>query len=247
MKKRTLRGAIIGALLDSVPFVLITAAVILFALWGVSYFIEGNVLYKLATMTPEPGEGGDLLVLDEKKKEELVENNEGDAFTVVPEFPAIALGEKWATITIESAEVWQVPVYHGDNSDILWNGIGHYSNSRFPGQNGKVVLAGHVGIYEHFQRLETMSEGDEVVLDTIYGKYVYRVTDTAIFDEHDPTLLLPEETDSGDRLICYTCYPFNTTSVRTQRFAIICELVEGEDWTKPRPVESDAAVGEVTE
>lgn len=71
-----------------------------------------------------------------------------------------------------------------------------------------------------------------VVLDTIYGRYEYRVTSTAIFDENDQSLLLPDAVDSGDRLICYTCYPYHTTSVRTQRFAIICEKVSGKDWTK---------------
>ncbi len=234
MSKRTVRGIVKRALLYSAPFLLISAAIFMFSLWGIERFVEGNIYYKLATMTPDtPDSEGEnsVLVLDEKKKEELKENNKGDVFVVPPEFPAIALGEQWATITIESAEVWEQPVYHGDYDENLWKGIGHYSNSRFPGQHGKVVLSAHVGISRFFQRLETMSVGDTVTLDTIYGKYEYKVVDTVIFDQEDKSLLLPDAVDMGDKLICYTCYPFHTTSVRTQRFAIICELVSGKDWT----------------
>ena len=204
-------------------------------MWGVERFVEGNIYYRLITMAPseDTSNNSNLLVLDEKEIEKLEENNEGDVFVVPPEFPPIALGQQWATITIESAGVWEIPVYHGDYEENLWKGIGHYSNSRFPGQHGKVVLSGHVGIYEFFQRLETMSIGDIVTLNTIYGDYVYQVTDTVIFHQSEKDLLLPEEKDTGDKLICYTCYPFNTTSVRTQRFAIICDLISGKDWTVP--------------
>lgn len=233
MNKHTVNGVVKRALLYSAPFLLISAAIFLVLMWGLESFVEGNIYYRLVTLAPdlEEDSDGNLLVLDENKKEDLKDNNEGEAFVVPAEFPAIALGEQWATITIESADVWEVPVYHGDNSDNLWKGIGHYANSRFPGQHGKVVLAGHVGIYEFFQRLETMSVGDIVKLDTIYGEYVYQVVETTVFDQSDKSLLLPEAVDSGDKLICYTCYPYHTTSVRTQRFAIICELVSGRDWT----------------
>lgn len=240
MKKHTAYGVVKRVLLYSAPFLLMSAAIYLFLLWGCEHFIEGNIYYKLITMAPDTDESeSNVLVLDEKDKERLEENNKGDVFVVPPEFPAISLGEQWATITIESAGVWEIPVYHGDYEENLWKGIGHLSNSRFPGQHGKVVLSGHVGIYEFFQRLETMSVGDTVKLDTIYGEYVYRVSETVIFHEDDKSLLIPEETDTGDKLICYTCYPFHTTSVRTQRFAVICELVSGRDWTVP-----ESGVGE---
>lgn len=240
MTKHTVRGVIKRGLLYSAPFLLISAAIFLFLLWGCESFVEGNIYYKLITMVPDESAGDDVLVLDEVKKEELKENNKGDAFTVSADFPPITLGEKWAEITIESAGVWSIPVYHGDNDDNLWRGIGHYANSRFPGQNGKVILSGHVGIYEFFQRLETMQIGDTVKLDTVYGEYIYKVTETKIFDQNDTSLLKPEPKDTGDRLICYTCYPFHTSTVRTQRFAIICELVSGKDWTVPAGGEEEA-------
>lgn len=233
MKKSTAGGTVKRVLLHSAPFLLIPAAIYLLILWALEGFVEKNIYFRVATLAPDLGGNteSERLILTEEDKEILKENNKGDAFSVTSDFPPIALGEQWATITIESAGVYDIPVLHGDNSDNLWKGVGHYANSRFPGQRGKVVIAGHVGIYQHFQRLETMNIGDIVTLNTIYGDYVYRVTDTAIFDENDSSLILPEENETEDKLICYTCYPYYTTSVRTQRFAIICELVSGKDWT----------------
>jgi sortase (surface protein transpeptidase) len=58
------------------------------------------------------------------------------------------------------------------------------------------------------------------------------VRERVIFDENDSSLLQPGATDDGDVLICYTCYPYVTTSIRTQRFAIVCDKISGKDWTK---------------
>lgn len=247
MKKRTGSGITKGVLLYSAPFVLISAAIVFLLLWGTTTFVEGNILYKLlasSTITnpaynPEykvdgdtgeilyPGESPVQLILTEKEKEILKKNNKN--IGVSDDFPIITLGEQWATITIESAQVDHVPVLHGDYDENLMLGIGHSSNSRFPGQGGKVVLSGHVGIYEHFQRLENMKVGDVVKLETTYGDYEYKVVETVIFDQEDPSLLLMDDPET-EKLICYTCYPFHTTSVRTQRFAIICEMISGKNW-----------------
>lgn len=234
--EKSLKSTLRRALVFSAPFLLISAAVVLITVWAMNTFVEGNVYYKVATLAPEmTGEDGEsempYVRFTEKEREELRKQNEevfGDE-----DVPPIALGEVWAHITIESAQVENQPVYHGDMADLLLKGIGHFANSRFPGQHGKVVMPGHVGIRKHFQRLETMVPGDIVTLNTIYGDYVYRVTDTYIFDEDSEelyNLLMPDLEDTGDRLLCYTCYPYHTTRVRTQRFVIDCELISGYDF-----------------
>jgi len=142
-------------------------------------------------------------------------------------FPPIFMSEQWATITIPSAGVLELPVYQGTTSDLLDLGAGHSPNSRFPGQGGRIVIPAHVGYKHMFQRLETMNVGDLVYVNTTYaGYYVYRVTETVIIDENDGTYTKSTK-DSGDQLVCYTCYPYNTSTVRTQRFVILCELVRG--------------------
>ncbi len=244
MKRDTILGIIKRVLVNSAPFLLITIAVYLFALWGIDKYVEGNLYYRIATMAPSMLGDSDSsrLVLTEHDKEVLEDNNVGDAFIVPPSFPAIALGEQWATITIEAAHVYDVPVIHGDSVDCLRRGVGHYSNSRFPGQHGKVVLAAHVTL-DLFSELENMNVGDTVKLHTIYGDYEYWVTDTVIFPREDDSLLLPEDVDTGDKLICYTCYPYYTTSARVQRFAIVCELVSGFDWTVSENIQNGGSNG----
>lgn len=220
------------------PSLLVSAALALLITYGVDSAVDGSLYYRLITNAPDITDdgSGDILAPPVKTDEEvkiLEENNDGDFFGVTSDFPAIDLGEKWATLTIDSIGLIDAPVYHGDSSELLWRGVGHYSNSRFPGQNGKIVLASHVAIANFgFTKLEQMMVGQTVTLNTIYGEYVYKVRETKIFDQNNSALIMPEAEDTGDVLICYTCYPYITTSIRTQRFAIICDKISGKDWTK---------------
>ena len=244
--KSTLRRALIF----SAPFLLISIAVVLISIWAMNSFVEGNVYYEVATLAPEisEDEGTPSVPYVEYTEEQREVIQEQNVEIFGEDVPPIALGEVWAHITIESADVDNQPVYHGDMDDLLLKGIGHYSNSRFPGQHGKVVLAGHVGIRKHFQRLETMHPGDTVTLNTSYGDYVYRVTDTYVYDEDSDELydlIIPDVEDTGDRLICYTCYPYHTTKVRTQRFVIDCELISGYDYVTHEMIGAHESEGEI--
>lgn len=219
------------ALILSAPFLFITAAIIAISVFVFCFFIKPNGFFALLTNSPaslSENDGTPYLVIDDLTKDNLRQNNEN--MRISSEFPPIALGEQWATISIESAGVENIPVFHGDSSDLLMRGVGHNNNSRFPGQRGRIVLAAHVGISRFFQRLETMQIGDTIKLDTIYGEYIYEVTDTVIFDQNDQKWVLPLEDETEDQLVCYTCYPFRTSSVRTQRFAVICKKISGDDW-----------------
>lgn len=220
-------------LLCVLPFLLLSGAVFLFAAFGVDAVIGENVYYRLLTNVPnQTWDVSRVTVKTVEEQELLRDNNEGSAFHMKADFPAIMLGEQWATLTIDSIDVGQLPVYHGDDSFNLLNGAGHYLNSRFPGQGGKIVISAHVNskIYD-FSRLETMTGGETVVLNTVYGDYIYRVRETVIFTAEDKAFLLPEYPEE-EVLICYTCYPFETSGLRTQRFAIVCDLVSGDDWTR---------------
>ena len=218
------------ALILSAPFLLITISIVCFSYFVFNNFILTNSYFSMIvnSNTITTDEENQYLVLDDYTREKLKENNEG--MRIKSDFPAIALGEQWATITIEAAGVYDQPVTHGETLDVLDNSIGHSPNSRFPGQNGRIVIPGHVGISRFFQRLDSCKPGDLVELNTIYGDYVYKVVDTVIFKQTDYTWVLPLEEETADQLVCYTCYPYLSTGVRTKRFAIICEKVSGESW-----------------
>ena len=158
------------------------------------------------------------------------EYSSGTDSTVTPDeghIPVIPFGSQWATLTVDGWKKRDIKVFFGDTGDLLKKGAGMWLNSRFCGQNGKLVLSAHVTSY--FSELETTPIGTLITMDTVYGKYVYKVVDTHIFHKIDGSLLMPE--DSEDQLIMYTCYPKNNKRLpRVKRMALICKKVEGKEW-----------------
>lgn len=141
--------------------------------------------------------------------------------------PSIDYGSQWATLNVDGWERRDIKVFFGDESAFLRKGAGMWLNSRFCGQNGKIVLSAHVT--SDFYELEVTPIGTIVTMDTVYGKYVYKVTDTQVFHYQDSSLLMP--TDGEETLIMYTCYPRkNGHLFKTKRMALICKKVEGKEW-----------------
>ena len=143
-------------------------------------------------------------------------------------FPPIRFGTQYATLSIPSINLEKAPIIHGDNPTILRRGIGHFQGSRFPGQNGNVVLDGHANAI--FKNLYKVKAGDEVLMDTAYGEYIYEVEETVIFDYNDNTYIYPA--DGIERLTVYTCYPPSNGGLgfKTDRFAILCKKTSGRTW-----------------
>ena len=144
------------------------------------------------------------------------------------EFPVIPYESQWATLNVQGWERKDIPVFFGDNKAILKKGAGMWANSRFCGQNGKTVISAHVTT--DFYELEVTPIGTLVTVDTIYGQYVYEVTDTLIFNYKDASPLKPA--DGEEVLFLYTCYPRkNGYQFKTERMALICKKIEGKDWS----------------
>ena len=146
------------------------------------------------------------------------------------EFPVIPYESQYATLNVDGWEEKDIPVYFGDNNALLRKGAGMWINSRFFGQEGKTVLSAHVT--SHFYEIEDTAIGDLIRVNTIYGDYVYKVTDIVIFHYEDGSLLYPEDGE-GDMLLMYTCYPReNGYRFKSERIALICKKIEGKDWGK---------------
>lgn len=142
--------------------------------------------------------------------------------------PVICYGQQWATLNVEGWEKRDIPVFFGDENALLRKGAGMRFSSRFCGQGGRTVLSAHVTA--HFYELETTKIGTLVTMDTVYGKYVYKVAETKLFDYRDRSALSPVEGE-GEVLFLYTCYPRKNGHVfKTQRMALICRKIEGKEW-----------------
>lgn len=134
-------------------------------------------------------------------------------------FPTI--GEEFGEIIIPSVNI-TCPVIHGDRDEDLLKAAGHYSGSRYPGQGGNVVLAGHRNSV--FSNLKSIKKGDEIIFNTTYGKYIYVVSDINIKDGKDQSIVEPRD---KEMLTLYTCYPFNYIGHAPTRFVVTCDLKSG--------------------
>jgi len=125
-------------------------------------------------------------------------------------------------IIIPKINVNQV-VLEGTSPDMLQLGPGHYIGMANPGEKGNVGIAGHRVTYTHpFNRLDELSEGDVVMLETVDYKYEYRVESMEVTDPKDIKNL--QESDDP-RITLTTCNP--KYSART-RLNVMGVLVNSE-------------------
>ena len=124
------------------------------------------------------------------------------------------LGVQFATIKIPSVGL-EKPVIHGDASNELAKGIGHYAGSTLPGEGGNVVLSGHRETA--FKSLKNIKENDSIFIETEWGTYEYKVRETKVVDKEDHYVIDPTD---YEQLTMYTCYPFNYIGAAPQRFVV---------------------------
>ena len=109
---------------------------------------------------------------------------------------------------------YRAVVHEGVTDEVLFGGPGHYPDTSWPGQPGTVGLAAHNVYWLRFGQLRA---GDEVVLDTRYGTYRYRITDIRVVAADDRSALAG---DPGRRLVMTTCWPLWAGQLATRRLAV---------------------------
>ena len=88
-----------------------------------------------------------------------------------------------------------------------------------PGVAGNCVIAGHRDT--HFRALEGIRKGDEVELETKYGKFRYEVQSLTIVSPTNVSSLHPTKTAV---LHLITCYPFQYVGHAPKRMVIEAAL-----------------------
>ena len=113
--------------------------------------------------------------------------------------------------------------YQGTGADVLERGPGHLEASAAPGTGGNCVIAGHRDT--HFRVLKDLQRGDEIVVESAFGNYLYRVTDLRVVYPTNTKLIqaLPEPT-----LTLVTCFPFYYVGPAPKRFIVTAEFVGPE-------------------
>ena len=136
------------------------------------------------------------------------------------EYPSY--GDVFGTIKIPSQSI-DASVYHGDALRLLKYGVGHHAGTYFPGEGGTILIAGH-NTYAQFRNLPNVKENDEIIIETIYGTYKYKVERTDIMEAKALNESLSIN-DEQELLMLYTCYPVDTPGFKTKRFVVYASLV----------------------
>ena len=136
---------------------------------------------------------------------------------------AIEEGDPIARLEMPSIGVDNIVVAGVTKAD-LKKGPGHYPETPMPGQLGNTAIAGHRTTYgQPFHDVDELEVGDEIVLTTLAGRFVYRVTGQQIVSPDDYQVVTT--TDPTRATITLTsCHPKYTAR---QRIVITGELDVG--------------------
>jgi sortase A len=122
----------------------------------------------------------------------------------VPTIAPPATGSPVAIILIPKIGLNQV-VVEGTGTSQLELGPGHYAGTPLPGEQGNVAIAGHRTTWGRpFYDLNELADGDQILLSTSRGTFVYRVSSSQVVSPSDVSVLDPT---SAPTLTLTTCSP----------------------------------------
>ncbi len=110
-------------------------------------------------------------------------------------------------------------VVEGTRDRDLKRGPGHLVGTVLPGEDGNCVIAGHRDT--HFNVLQNIHNGDEVILERAGRTFKYRVDGTTIVRPTNTSSLKPT---NEPVLNLVTCYPFRYVGSAPKRFIVHAEL-----------------------
>jgi sortase A len=138
--------------------------------------------------------------------------------TVHAKAPVIRKGDTVARLSIPRLNT-KLYVVEGDDERELRRGPGHLPGTAMPGMRGNSVIAGHRDT--HFRVLKDIRKGDDILIETANGQFLYRVDDTSVVSPSNTSSLQPT---AGPVLHLITCYPFYYVGSAPKRFVVQARL-----------------------
>lgn len=199
---------------------LITAGVflllfIVWQLWWTTFELEGKVNAEIGTFQDEFPVVGDGYT-DVQRTDEP------------PSVGDIPYGEIYGLLHVPRWSFRVMPIAQGVGPDVLNNGwAGHYPETQQAGEIGNFALAAHRRTYmNNFRRIDTLEDGDPIVVETEEAWLVYEVYGREIVDPSAVRVILPvpnEPTAVPTKRIMTmtTCHP---EFGNTERFIVWSEM-----------------------
>ena len=134
-----------------------------------------------------------------------------------------AMNDLFGEVISEKIEL-SIPLFYGDNDDLLAQGAGMFNGSKFPGEKGLSIIGGHSRPV--FGQIYHLAVGDQFTINTHYGSFTYEVTENTIIkaDNNQYLLDLMEQKDAS-RALLYTCYPLDAIGLTPDRVIVIGEQI----------------------
>ena len=182
--------------------------------------VDAKFVMQITNHAPIDRNTEDPLVL-ETKEALSVTDSAGDDVTgeglEQGEQQELAYGTQYGTIRCEDRNL-KTPLYYGDDEALLRLGAGQYPKSATPGSGGVSIIGGHDTTF--FAALEQVQEGDEILIETEYGLFVYEVEAMHVAHILDTSAYELEDHEK-ETVILYTCYPFgNIQEDREYRYYV---------------------------
>ncbi|MGB4593975.1 MAG: class D sortase [Coriobacteriia bacterium] len=136
---------------------------------------------------------------------------------VYADYPAV--GDVIGSLSIPALEQ-TFPIVEGTGDGELKRGVGHFAQSVLPGVNDNCVLSGHRDTV--FTDLGKLKTGDQLVVETSAGTFIYEISRIRIVDKDDKTVIVPT---NHAVLTVTTCYPFNYVGSAPDRYILVADLV----------------------
>jgi len=151
----------------------------------------------------------------------------------VQDLPPVAEGDAVAQLEIPSIGSDHIVVAGVSTSD-LKKGPGHYPETPMPGQLGNAAIAAHRTTYgQPFFDIDKVQNDDEIIVTTLAGRFVYRVTGQQIVSPSDYQVIATTDPTRAT-LTLTSCHPKWTAR---ERIVITADL---------DPVASSAPAGQST-
>lgn len=116
------------------------------------------------------------------------------------------VGETICLLRISKIELEEA-VKEGSAKGVLSSALGHVENTALPGDDGNCCIAGHRNYTfgKYFNRLNEVTVGDVIELETMDNIYQYEVTLIEVVEPEEVSVL---EYAEGKNLTLITCTPF---------------------------------------
>jgi sortase A len=140
--------------------------------------------------------------------------------TPVASRPPVVEGDPIARLELPTIGVDKIVVAGVEKND-LKKGPGHYPDTPLPGQLGNAAIAGHRTTFgQPFFDVDKLENGDEIVVTTLDGRFVYRVTGQEIVSPSDYQVIATTDPTRAT-LTLTSCHPKYTAR---ERIIVYAEL-----------------------